>query len=269
MIKSLKTMTAAIVMTSAICSTGLHAQEDTATEAGLPFDIGFGVDLATNYNWRGVEFNDEPVAQPWIDISKSFDSVFSEGDSLTIGFNWWGNYDFTDGGRDDNFSEYDWTPYLSYSTGAVTIDAGLIYYYFPGIGGGDGADTAEVFLGFSYDCLLQPSLTVYYDFDDGEGFYVNFGLGHSFALTENLSLDLGADVGWADSDMGGFIYGSDSAGFTNVHGSVGLSYAVNENFDLGVTYHGSAFIDEADDAADAASVNDTYTWGVVSASFSF
>ena len=52
-------------------------------------------------------------------------------------------------------------------------------------------DTREVFIAMGLDVMLSPTLTLYYDVDEVNGFYGNFALGHEIALTEQLALGLG------------------------------------------------------------------------------
>ena len=217
----------------------------TAQEEGDSLSFEFTMDYPSKYIWRGIEVNDDPVLQPG--LSAAYGDFY-------LGF--WGNYDLTDGGREDNFSEYDW--YGGYSTGLtekLSIDLGFIYYYFPSTHG--DSDTTEVYVGLAYDCLLSPYITAYYDVDEVNGFYVTAGIGHSFVLTEDekLTLDLALSIGWGDEDYNNAYFQIDldafeekffdreisdpeaansdvGSGFNDLTASAALSYAVNDSFSV-------------------------------------
>jgi len=81
------------------------------------------------------------------------------------------------------------------------LSSGLIAYIYHDEPEEDKEDTFEAFVGYAADVLLLPSLTVYYDFGEIEGFYGEFGLAHSFGLLDNiLALDLGVSMGVADKE---------------------------------------------------------------------
>jgi uncharacterized protein (TIGR02001 family) len=148
------------------------------------------VSLLSKYVWRGYELsNDSIVIQPSMSVGyKGF------------GFNLWGNLDTdqdeelfgTDGG---NWNETDMTLSYDGSAGMVGYSLGYIYY------GLDGAtDSQELYAAVSFDTIAAPSLTIYRDFDAYEGWYVNLAVGHSFAVTEAISLDIGGHVSYLMAD---------------------------------------------------------------------
>lgn len=148
------------------------------------------VSLLSKYVWRGYELSkDSIVIQPSMTVGyKGF------------GFNLWGNLDTdqdeglfgTDGG---NWNETDMTLSYDGSAGMVGYSLGYIYY------GLDGAvDTQEIYAGVSLDTIAAPSLTIYRDFDEYEGWYVNLAVGHSFPITDAISLDVGGHVSYLAAD---------------------------------------------------------------------
>jgi hypothetical protein len=80
-------------------------------------------------------------------------------------------------------------------------------------------DTYEFYGGLSYDTILSPSITWYYDADAVEGSYVAFGLGHSVdeiaKLSDDISMgmmDIGLNIGWGDSDYNDAYWSGADAG---------------------------------------------------------
>ncbi len=250
MTKSNRVLSVALALATILWLPGTSAQEESES---LSFE--FSLDNASKYVWRGIEVNDEQVLQP----------------SATIGYgglslNVWANYDMTDAGLrgDDQISEVDYTLAYSHEFEKVAVDAGVIAYVFPGA---QGANTNEVFVGFSLiDTLLNPSLTVFYDFTEADGFYATFGIGHSYALTDdgNLTLDLGASIGAGDSEYNEYYFGEDKDAFSDVNVSAGLAYQITENLSAGLSLHYAEIVDS--DLTDGSSDS---IWTVFSVGVSF
>ena len=95
-----------------------------------------------------------------------------------FGANLWANLD-TDlvGYGSNKWNETDFT--LSYDGAYEKFGYGVgwIYYALDSV-----SDTQEFYATASYDTILAPSLTIYYDTDAFAGdWYANFSIGHSFA----------------------------------------------------------------------------------------
>ncbi len=186
----------------------------------MSLDIGGGVDIMSDYVWRGQLLTDEPVVQPYVDVGL-------EGLTLSA----WGSIDTTDvnerGSETYNFQEMDYT--LSYAvspTEGIDLEGGGIYYDFPGTG---ASGTAEVFLsGTLSNVLLTPSATVYYDVDEVDGVYAKAQVGHTFGLTERLGLNLSAGLGWGDQDYNDAYFGVSDSEVNDLALDATLEYEVNE-----------------------------------------
>ena len=225
-----------------------HAEEAEAAAVSASLDVP----VLSAYVWRGQVLNDEAVAQPTFTISKG-------GFSL----NWWGNFNLTDNatGDDAEFSEHDIT--VSYSTTCPLTGAGLTFgvvnYDFPNVLANVGttnasltSDTREAFVVMSFgDVVLAPTLSVYYDFKEADGFYASLGISHSLAITDELGIDLGASIGGASSDWGDFYYG-EAEGLTDASVSASLPISLSESVSLtlGVAY--TVLLEDAEDAVDAS-----------------
>jgi len=178
------------------------------------------VGVYSNYVWRGQTLSDKAVVQPTTGLSwKGF------------GINLWGNYD-TDL---ETLNETDVTLNFANTVGKLGYDAGVIYYGLEGI-----ADTTELYLSLSYDVLLSPTATFYWDIDEGDGGFLVLGAGYSFPLTEAIALDLGADVtvNFKNAILGLNEDGEEFSGFYNADLSAGTSipFAGDWSFDLLLAY---------------------------------
>jgi hypothetical protein len=169
-----------------ILCTGIAASSAWAEEEKPTADLS--VSALSKYVWRGFELSkDSLVLQP----------------SMTVGykgfsFNLWGNLDTDEhdflGGVDENSSswnETDMTIAYNGSCSFADYGIGLIYYAVDGY-----QDTQEIFVSVGLKTLLTPTLTMYRDYDAEPGVYLSLGISHSFAVTADLSLDLGAQIGY-------------------------------------------------------------------------
>lgn len=179
--------------------------------SGLSFaeeSIEFGVsaDFYSKYIWRGQNLNEDYAFQPGVSVSYA---------GLTAAV--WGSMDMTDiSGNEGEFTEVDYS--LDYSTDVPGIEglgfsAGIINYHFPSVVG----DTTEVYWGFAADLPLSPSITFYHDIDEVDGTYISLGIGHSIDRIAELTpeipigLEIGASLGWGDSDYNAAYWGVDGS----------------------------------------------------------
>lgn len=243
-----------------------------------------GVDLVVNshYVWRGQLLNDEPVFQPSVTVSKG-----------GFSFNWWGSLNLTDKITGDalEFSEHDIG--VSYTrpcplTGA-DVTLGLVSYDFPNVTADPAAtgtealtqNTHEAYLSYSLaKILLAPTLLVSYDFNEVEDFYANLAVSHSLEVGENLSLDLGASLGFGGKDYNAFYFGyapeegeaieNDSAALNDANVSAGVTYAFSEALSLGGKVQYTALIDsDIKKGAEAIYGEKDVVYGGVTLSYAF
>jgi len=237
-----------VIATSAllalVSAPAVHAAEATV-----------GLDVASAYVFRGATFNENFVAQPYLEVG-----------GLPIDLGVWANFDLeSDDARgydDGQFSEVD--IYASYALPIEAVDVSIGYteYLYPGSGGaelvdGEAVDTQgesdrEVSLSLGLaDVLLAPALSLYYGIDGAidENVYVQGDLSHEIALSEEVALSLGAAVGYLDPESG-------EDGFSHYQVSASIGYDI-----LSV---GVAYIDTIDDdvLGDAYDVEFVGTVGV-------
>jgi hypothetical protein len=195
---------------SVCCSVGsLYAEEIKTT--------GYAsVDVLSNYVWRGQKLSNTWVVQPSVGISYG-----------SFGANLWGNYDsdakIDEGSGHGEFTETDITLNYTHTMDKLTLTAGYIYYAL-----NNANDTQEVYLSAGYDILLKPTLTVYYDFDEGQGAFLVASIGHTVGLTKEINLNLGASASYNINNkvMGFDKHGNDFSNFYNAELSSSLNIPV-------------------------------------------
>ncbi|MFZ5906003.1 MAG: hypothetical protein ACOYVJ_01160 [Nitrospirota bacterium] len=175
-------------------------------------------DFMSNYVWRGQKLSNSWVIQPSVGITYG-----------VFGANIWANYDAdrpeatsSDTGHGE-MTETDVTLTYTRSIDKLSLTAGYIYYAF------DGAnDTQELFVSAGYDTLLSPSLTIYYDYDEGQGAFVVASVGQSFEVMKDTSLDLGASISYniKNEVMGYDENGDDFSNFYNGEISSSVTFPV-------------------------------------------
>ena len=184
-----------------------------AQESGSSLDIG--VDFASRYVWRGLEFSDSPVIQPYAEYSSG---------NFTLGI--WASYET--GGQVIG-QEFDF--YASYAIGAVSL--GFTDYAFPVDGASDGYFSMKNHIGeatISFDGVEKFPLTLMFGInvynDDENSVYAE--LGYPFKIGET---QLSAFVG-----AGNEIYSTDGDfTATNFGFSASKDIKITDSFSLGVS----------------------------------
>ena len=241
-------ITATALLFTAGASAVMAEEEVPSADASVGF--------YSKYVWRGFELSkDSLVIQPSLSVSY-----------MGFGANLWANLD-TDlyGTEKHKWNETDLT--LSYDGAYEKLGYGVgwIYYALDST-----YDTQEWYGTLSYDVILAPSLTIYYDTDNfAGGWYANLGFGHSFTIAENYSLDLGLAFGYLD----------DNDGYAELHDG---NLSASMTFPLGkygsITpelYYSFALTSDAKDYIKGTNVdngfsdNADYFYGGISVSFSF
>lgn len=234
--------------------------------AAEPPSVGLDVPVLSAYVWRGQMLNDKPVIQP----------------SLTVGqagfaLNAWSSYN-VDGAYQGDFSEMDWTASYAKGVGPVTLGGGVVQYTFPNqtLSVEDGEDvavpgTVEVYASAALaDVPLAPTLTVFCDVDQIDGFYGMLAVGHSFELTDKISLAASASLGAADADYNAGYFGLDDAALNDVTVGLALPIAVLDNLTIKPAI-GYVFLPDSDvaDAAEAIYGDKDRVVGSLVASYAF
>jgi uncharacterized protein (TIGR02001 family) len=193
-------------------------------------EVSTYVDFASAYVFRGVTLNNGFVMQPGAEISGF--PMGEEYGSLAVGI--WANYDIdaidSDG---SDFSEIDY--YISYTLPIEVIDISIGYVEYTYPESGSNADK-EINLAIG-SALGTNGLYAGVTFNYGVGgavekdLYIEAALDYEMELSDALSASAGVTVGYLISDSG-------DDGFHNATASIGLGYALTENWSVsgGLTY---------------------------------
>jgi hypothetical protein len=167
---------------------------------------------ASRYVWRGQSLSKGVVLQPSVTVTYGGFSA-----------NLWSNVDLDTHEEDDDglvMNETDLTLAYAGSVGPVALSGGLIHYDF------DGADTEEVFLTAALPVFLNPTLSLYYDFDEGDGGFASLAVSQAFPVTEKIALTAGASVN-VNLDNAAMGLDADGNSFTGLyHGEVSLATSI-------------------------------------------
>jgi hypothetical protein len=171
----------------------------------------FSAALASRYVWRGQILSRGIVLQPTVGITLG-----------GFGANLWSNVDLDNDEEDDDgivMNETDLTLNYTMPVGPVSVTGGFIHYDF------DGGDTQELYLTCAMATVLNPSLSLYYDIDDGDGGFAVLAVSQGFPVGP-VSLTAGASVGFnlGDEAMG---VNADGDTFTGLYyGEVSLATSI-------------------------------------------
>jgi len=221
--------------------------------------VEFGVDLPVNskYMWRGLEVDKDPVFQP--DVWVSY-----KGLSLTV----WGNLELTNAhDMQHNFTEVDYTLKYAATFDKLNYSAGYIYYDFPHT---TSSKTQELFASFGYDTILSPTITVYRDIDEVDGWYTTLGLSHSIEFKQllNSTLTISETVGFSSANHSKFYYGKNTSAFSDSLLSAGLKIPVTESIAIVPSVSYTALLDKSIRGSDLHQRNNIL-WCGVNIAFSF
>ena len=203
----------------------------------------FSTAFASRYVWRGQILSKGLVAQPTVGITLG-----------GFGANLWTNVDLDNDESDDDgvvMNETDLTLSYTAPVGPVSVTGGFIHYDF------DGSDTQEIYLTCALASVLNPTLSLYYDIDEGEGGFAVLALSHAFPVG-SIALTAGASVGFnlGDKAMGLNASGEDFTG--PYYGEVSLATSIplfgKVTIDPRIAYS-SALGDDGKNAIESLSVD--------------
>lgn len=236
----------------------VSAVSATTALAAIEVEGDAYVGFFDKYVWRGVDFSGSVgVVQGGMDLSYK---------GFSLGY--WSNMQAVDDTKEyftyesGNVTETDIVLDYSFDLGEmVSVSVGNIFYSLEA-----ADDTNEAYVGVTLNTILEPTLTVYYDWDVAEedGLFFTGSIGHSFDITDGLSLSLGGLVSYNQESDGGFGAGGIYSDWHNYELSVGVDYAINENLSISPSFlFSSPISDEAKDLIDSETV------GGVTVTFAF
>lgn len=237
-----------------LCSASAATAEDEVS-------LGVAADLFSKYIWRGQNVVDDWVLQPSAGVGyKGFTGSI------------WGNVDWTGELVDDwELSEVDYAiDYSNRLPGQETFgySLGAIYYDFPNTGWNA---TSEVYAGLTADAPLSPAVKWFYDFDEADGSYIQFSVGHtiekivSWTEQEYCGLTLGASLGYATDNYNESYFGVDDGAINDLTVTAGVPFCFGP-LTIKPSVGCSVMID--DDIREATDKSDNF-WGGVGASYNF
>jgi len=215
-------------------------------------------DVYASYNdkylWRGFDLsNSKHVIQPGVDIYIG---------NFTLGY--WSNLDLDSG----ELNETDITLDYSLDLGElVSVSIGNVFYAVEDI-----EDTNEAYIACSLNTLLTPTLEVYYDYDEAEsdGLFFVASVSHTFEVSEQVGINLGALVSYNQASDFSIYYedaNGDEVSYRDWH-----NYELSASVDIAVTDQITltpAFIYSEGISKEAKRAIDSETLGGITVSFSF
>ncbi len=202
-------------------------EESSAKEDGV--EVGVTADFFSKYVWRGQNLVDNWVFQPGVNVGykgltasiwnslnmkdQHVDGVLVEAGSLTE----------TDLSLDYS-NQVPGIDVLGFSVGAVYYDY-LNFHAHP---------TAEAYGGFNLDIPAAPSIKWYYDFDQADGSYVQFSVGHTIEKLHEwrkdcyCGLQVGASLGMGTAHYDQFYFGVDQTALNDLTLTAGLPICIGK-----------------------------------------
>ncbi len=187
------------------------------------------------YLWRGLDLSPDSdfVVQPGLDLSYN-------GFSAGI----WANYDEDS----STINETDVSLEYSFDIDAVSLAIGNISYLMD-----EAEDTNELYLGATFNILLSPSLTIFYDWDQSSetGIFLTAAVSHSLELMDGLDLNLD---GLLSFNIENYSVSEEYSNFHNAELSASIDWLVTDA--LTITPAITFSMPLTDDAEDYAGIVD-------------
>lgn len=223
--------------------------------------------VASAYWFRGVPRSLRLVTQGDVVVNTPL------ANGSTLSFTTWYNGQLTNRTGDASFpdgnggqaTEIDIVINYAQTFGRVDVSAGGIAYAYPQV----GPSTKEAYLGGTLPALgLDHTLTLYYDVDRLDDYYLNYQASRSFPLGERLSAALAGMLGYMSNDQAEFYFGDKHAGFSDLMLTGSLTYAFDENTSVFLKAAGVTVPDgDLADALDANEIEDSGIWFTLGAAW--
>jgi len=186
---------------------------------GAEVEVDGGV--YSEYVWRGQVLDEKPVAQGGLTVAHP------SGLALNV----WGNYSLrSDATGKAQLNEVDYTLSYAGELEGLSYEIGFINYTFPNT---NLEDTSEVYVSVGLDLPLAPAFTVYYDLDEIKGLYATAAVSHGMEVSEALSMEVGASLGFADGEyIEGYFGAKKSAALQDMNVYLSAAYALSETLSL-------------------------------------
>lgn len=208
------------------------------------------VDLSTElafysaYVWRGQILFDRPVWQPAQNV---FLKLGEDAEYGALKARFWANFAIDGNKPPHRFGGMsivdERVGYVKTFLDCLDFDVGAIFYQFPNRHSRGMRETDEAIAGVKWrNPYVTPSFYVWWDFDenghnDDNALFFDFDFTRSFAITDDLSLNLGSGFGVANgSYMDHYTRGGvDGVAFNYFHNDLGLWYKITGNVKVGAS----------------------------------
>ena len=220
-----KTVLSGVVLALALALAGPAAAQDEAA-------VSVGIDLVSDYVWRGQVMNDDGALQPWV-------GVLFDG----FAFNVWGSMDLDDTPNDAQweFTEVQVNASYTIPIGTYALDVGAIYYNYPNTA---IESTFEVYGTFTFtDVVFSPYVSLYYDVDEIDGFYLRVGGSYGQEL-ETFEWELGLSLGAGSEDYNEGYFFTDDFALNDLTVGVTVTFPFSEQFSVRAFVTGSWLLDD-------------------------
>ena len=259
----------AIPMARAEAGSTEQQEKEMVSEAKFPVSVELSMDILSDYMWRGMICNDNPVWQPSVTIA------YDAGDYGALSANIWSSFDLThkrgtynNSRREAGLQEIDYTLSYSIELAGVGFEVGHVWYTYQN---NNGATDQDLYATVSYENkYVVPSASVYWNYSDSCGndvsaLYDLFGLSRDFEVAPKLTLTPSASLGF-----GGNAWTDCGCELTDQTLGISASYALCENVSLGeqvnYTWIPSHTLRRNDYMGEG---KDQICWGGVNVTFSF
>ncbi len=232
-----------IMLLAAVITIGCASSYAVAAATSGSASVG----IYSSYMWRGFELHEDVAIQPSVGITYG-----------GFGANLWSDVNADTG----EITETDVTVNYAFSKDMFGFDIGYIFYGLEGID-----ETQELYVAVSYDTLLSPSLTLYYDFDEGDGAFIVASVGHDVAVNKDIAVSLGASMSYnAESEYAIGDYSALHNGEISVSTSIPVYEAISISPMLAYSF---SLSDDAEEALENADGDSNFFYGGASVSLSF
>jgi len=173
-----------------------------AAAARAQVEVGGDLTLASAYLWRGVTVVNRPILQPSLYATRPLGPLAVTGSlwsNIELG-RYDGSSDISETGGTSafNVAEIDPSLELGLPIGEHSLALGVDGFVYPNGAGYTSADNAaEIYLRLDVALPGEPSLGWWRDVTAIDGSYFEASLSHSFALREDLALELACAAGFS------------------------------------------------------------------------
>jgi len=214
---------------------GASSTSCLSVRGDAPASIGASTSLVSSYWFRGTPRSTRPAVQG--DVSMTI--PLSDGGLLDLST--WANMGLSNSVGDGAFndgqgfevSEVDFVASYTRSFEGYDLTGGLVNYNFPGA---NFDPTSELMGSASFGALgLAHTLSIYYDIDEADGFYMSYAGNWRRPLDERTAFDANWMLGAMGGDQSRYYFGTHSNGLSDFSVSGTLSRALDEATTLSAT----------------------------------